>query len=201
MSPLAHCLWLCLTPARRIGDNFELCYNSRMEQNIVIYIGIWKTLGIIATIIGGVAWGAWYASSRLTRVETKVDGFETRLTSLEGRLDNAFASGSPVSLLPKGEIIIKESGLKKYIEDNKEKLLSQCEKDDNMKNPYDIQETSFKFFDQYNFGEFEKNLKDSAYKHGIGMEVMRRIAGIYLRDICLKKHGFTPQDLDKPKTN
>lgn len=172
-----------------------------METNLIIYIGIYKTLGIIATIIGGVGWGAWYSATRLTRVETKVDGFDNRLTNLEGRLDNAFASRSPVALLPKGQIILEDSGLKKYIDDKKEELLAQCRSKNEMTNPYDIQDVAFKFFDQINFEEFESSLKNSAFKHGVSMDTVRRIGGIYFRDICLTAHNFKPEDLDKPKTS
>jgi len=95
-----------------------------MEQDIVIIIGMYKSLGIIGTIIAG----AWYISHRLTKVETNVSGFDKRLTSLEGRLDNAFSGSSPLSLLPKGEAILEESGLKKHIEDNKDQFIEHCGK-------------------------------------------------------------------------
>ncbi len=166
-----------------------------MEQNIVIYIGIWKALGLVA----GVVVGAWYAGSRFTKVETKVEGFETRLTGLEGRLDKAFASSSPVALLPKGQVMLEDSGLKKYVDDRKEELLSMCRNKNEMKNAYDIQEAAFQFFDQFNFGDFENELKKSAYRHGVSIETIRRVAGIYFRDICLAAHNFKPEDLDQPK--
>src|SRR5271154_1617446 len=110
-----------------------------MEQNIVIYIGIYKTGGIIATII----LGAWYASHRLTKVETKVDGFDTRLTTLEGRVDRLFEGQSPIALLSKGAKILEESGLKQWIENNKADLTKQCEAKQSMENPYDIQTAAF----------------------------------------------------------
>ncbi len=167
-----------------------------MEQNIVIYIGIYKALGLIGTII----LGAWYASSRLTRVETKVDTFETRFTNLEGRMDLSFGNKSPIALLAKGQTILEDSGLKKYIDDKKDNLLTQCRSKNTMTNQYDIQNSSFKFFDELNFGDFEVDLKTSAYKYGVSMDTIRRIGGIYFRDICLKEAGFDPKDLDKPKT-
>ena len=170
-----------------------------MEQDLVVYIGIYKALGIIATVIGGVAWGAWYAASRLTRVETKVDGFENRLTNLEGRLDSAFASKSHINLLPKGQSILDDSGLKKYIDEKTNEFLEQCKSKHAMDNPYDIQEASFKFFDQLEFGDFEVLLKKSAFSHGVSMDTVRRIGGIYFRDICLANSGFKPEDIDKHK--
>jgi hypothetical protein len=166
-----------------------------MEQNLVIYIGIWKALGIIGAIVTGV----WITSKKLSRVETKVDMFETRMTNMEGRLDSAFASASPVKLLPKGETVLNSSGLKKYIDDKKNELLSQCKSKNEMKNQYDIQEATFKLFDQLDFGDFENILKETSYKYGMSIETIRRIGGIYFRDICLEENGFKPEDLDKPK--
>jgi hypothetical protein len=66
-----------------------------MEQNIIIYIGIWKALSLIAAVVAG----TWYAAYRLGRVETTAEGFDDRLKALEGRLDNAFAA-APISNAP-----------------------------------------------------------------------------------------------------
>lgn len=169
-----------------------------METTLVINIGIYKTLTLLASLI----LGAWYLSHRLTKIETKVDGFENRLTNLSGRMDKAFDSGSPITLLPKGKIILEDSGMKKYIDDHKDELLAQCKTKSSMSTPYDIQEASFKVFDELNFGnEFETMLKSSAFKHGVNMDTIRRVGGIYFRDICLNTSGFKLEDLDKPKTN
>lgn len=54
-----------------------------METDIIINIGIYKTLGLICTLIAG----AWYASHRFTKVEMEIRGFDKRLTWLEGRMD------------------------------------------------------------------------------------------------------------------
>lgn len=172
-----------------------------MEQNIVFYIGIYKFLGLIVTAIGGVAVSSWYIGSKLGGVGTKVDNFENRLTNLEGRLDLAFASSSPIALLAKGIIILEKSGLKKYIDDRKDELFAQCCSKNSMNNPYDIQEVAFKFLDQLSFGDFEPMLKAAAFKHGVSIDTIRRIGGIYFRDICLAAKGFKPEDLDKPQSN
>ncbi|OHA23889.1 MAG: hypothetical protein A3B11_02005 [Candidatus Taylorbacteria bacterium RIFCSPLOWO2_01_FULL_44_26] len=165
-----------------------------METDIIINIGIYKTLGIISTLVVG----AWYASHRLTKVETEVNGFDKRLTGLEGRMDGAFSSASPIALLEKGKDILIGSGLKDYIDKNKDILISQCRSKNGMSNPYDIQTASFKFFDEMDFGDFDQKLKEAAYRYGIGMDVVRRIGGIYFRDICLNLYNFRPEDLDKP---
>ncbi len=167
-------------------------------ENLVINIGVGESLTIIFSGIGLLVSGAWFLSSRLTRVETKVDGFDTRLTNFEGRFDNAFGSASPISLKPTGAKALEESGLKKWIDDNKERLVLDCENKNNLKNQYNIQECAFKFFDSVDFGDFNEKLKKSAFLYGWSIEIMRRIGGIYFRDILLKKNGFTPKDLDKP---
>ena len=168
-----------------------------METDITINIGAYKALGIIGTLIAG----AWYASHRLTKVETEVSGFDRRLTGLEGRMDGAFSSASPVALLEKGKDVLVGSGLKAYIDSHRDILMSQCRLKNGMDNPYDIQTASFKFFDELNFGDFDSKLKEAAYKYGIGMDVIRRIGGIYFRDLCLEKSNFKPEDLDTPKGN
>jgi hypothetical protein len=169
------------------------------ETNIVINVGIGKLLAIIVSVCGTLIGGSWYISSKLTKVETKVGDFESRLTTLTGRFDLAYSSSSPISLKPKGNEFLENSGLKKYIEDKKDWLLSQCQSEHSMSNQYDIQESAFRFFDNLDFGDFETTLKDFAYKYGWSMETVRRIGGIYFRDICLIKKGLKPEDLDKPK--
>jgi hypothetical protein len=57
-----------------------------VEQNIVIYIGIWNALGIIATVV----LGAWYAAYRLGRVETQLTDLESYLSRLTGRVDQLY---------------------------------------------------------------------------------------------------------------
>ena len=174
-----------------------------MVQDIVIYIGIYKLLTLLAALIAG----AWYLSHRLTKVETKVEDFgvtiqrfDGRLINLSGRLDKAFSSGSPIRLLPKGITILEDSGLKKFIDEKKDELLSACKQRSLMTNPYDIQQGAFKFFDEFKFDkEIEEQLKLSAYKHGVNIDTIKRIAGIYFRDICLNNSGFKIEDLNSSK--
>ena len=165
-----------------------------IETTFIFNIGMYQLLGIVASIVIG----AWYLSGRLARVETKVEGFDTRLTNFEGRLDNAFGSASPISLKPTGIKALEESGLKNWIDNKREKLVSECETKNIVKNQYDIQECAFKFFDSLDFGDFNDKIKQSAFQYGWSVETIRRIGGIYFRDILLEKHNFKPEDLDKP---
>lgn len=165
-----------------------------MEESVFnITIGVYKALGIVATIVAG----TWYLSSRLTKVETKVENFDKRLTNIEGRMDSAFGSASPVSLRPAGIKAIENSGLKDWINKNKDQLMKECELKNKFKNQYDIQECAFRFFDDIDFGDFETQVKKSAFSYGWSEQVMRRIGGIYFRDILLEKYDFKPEDLDK----
>jgi hypothetical protein len=65
-----------------------------METTLIINIGIYKTLSLIAALVVG----AWYASHRLTKVETEVEGFNKRLTGLEGRIDLCLEKAKSLSL-------------------------------------------------------------------------------------------------------
>ena len=56
---------------------------------------------IVGVVIGSVAVGARRTASILAQVETEIARFETRLTSLDGRLDKAFGSSSPLAPYPK----------------------------------------------------------------------------------------------------
>ena len=143
-------------------------------------------LGIIGTLIGL----AWYASARLTRVETKIEGLETRFSILEGRGRDFFKYDSPISLTAEGEALLAESGLKKYIEDHKEEFFSQCAAENEISTAYDIQDAAFQFFDELEFEpHFEVKLKEFAYGEGLELAVLRRVGAIYLRNLLLEKMG------------
>ena len=59
-----------------------------MEQNIVINIGVWNALSIIASVV----LGTWYAAYRLGRVETKLTTLENNVSRLTGRVDNLYGN-------------------------------------------------------------------------------------------------------------
>ena len=161
-----------------------------MESQFIIYIGIYKLLGLIAVVISG----AWYLAYRLGKVEAKidgvgvrVDGLESRVNTMEGRLDSAFTGRSPIALLEKGKLILAGSGLKDYIDSNKTALLERCQIKNSTSNPYDVQDAAFKFFDHVDLpANFEDRLKTFAYGHGVSIEMVRRVGGIYFRDLCLE---------------
>jgi hypothetical protein len=164
------------------------------EMNLIINIGIYKTLGLVAVVVAG----SWYLSHRLTKTDTKVDNVEKQITNLTGRVDKVVGSSSPISLLEKGKVILEDSGLKNFIDNKKEELMKNCQDKKKIKTSYDAQEISFSFFDDYKFEKsFEDKLKQSAYKNGVSMNMIRRIAGIYFRDICLDYHNLKIDDIGK----
>jgi hypothetical protein len=150
-------------------------------------------------LIGALILIAWKGGSYFSRMETSLTWIKESITKLEGRMDNAFGSASPVKLLPKGVDVLEKSGLKEFIDNNKENLTKKCASKNNLSNQYDIQEAAFDCFDTLDFGDFELKLKEASYNYGMSIETIRRIGGIYFRDILLSENKFTPEDLDKPK--
>lgn len=154
-------------------------------------------LGIVGTLI----LMAWYSSARFTALETSMEWVKEILKDLKTGADNAanpaFAAGSPVNLNSTGEIWIYESGLKDYINSNKDSFLKQCvEKKET--NPYEVQKHTFKIFDEIIFdAAFEDKLKKFAFEKGTTMSVVRRIGGIYLRNICLDSFGMNKDEIDR----
>lgn len=163
-----------------------------MEQTIVVNIDTWRLLTILSAIV---AW-TWYTAYRLGKVETKVETLDAGVAALRGRVDDLYAGRSPARLLFRGAKILEESGLRRWIDENRAALLGQCRKRSAMENPYDIQAAVFAFFDKITFPpSMEENLKTCAFRNGIEMNNLRRIGGIYFRDLCLDNAGFELQDL------
>ncbi len=175
--------------------------------NNVIQIGATEAfLTVAAFLIGvGIAWGN--LKTLVTGMKEALDNdikpglkdIRERFSALEGRLSNVAGNSSPIRLKPKGETILEKSGLKKYIDDNSSELLKQCRSISQMNTPYDIQNAAFNFFDEIKFEkDFEDKLKTTAFEEGVSLEVVRRVGGIYFRDICLRELGHKVEDLDAP---
>lgn len=121
-----------------------------------------------------------------------------RFATLEGKTANLFAQKSPISLTQKGQKILKQSGIKEYIDNNQDILLPECHNAGNMETPYDIQQSVFDMFDNYEFPQKTDNqLKSYAFDNGLSMDMIRRVGAIYFRDLCLVVRGFKASDLDK----
>lgn len=173
--------------------------------NIVIDSGAMATiiigfLAIAAGIFGGLLKISSNAGSRFTALETNMQWVKETLQELKTASDNernpAYASQSPVNLNAKGEEWLRASGLKEYLDQNKAKFLTICESK-RTSNPYDIQQHIFSYFDNVEFEEnLDKSLKEFAFEKGTTMNIMRRVAAIYFRNICLDEFGMEKADID-----
>lgn len=186
--------------------------NTSIQQVVqpappVIQIGQMEALiAIVVFLVGlGISWGTLkskiehISSSIKDKIEPDLKNVRERFAALEGSLGKTFAGASPIKLLAKGEEILNHGGIKNYIDSNKIGLLSEFKLVCEMKNQYDIQEQAFVFFDKKDFGVFEETFKKVAFDYGMSIDTIKRIGGIYFRDICLSEAGFKPEDLDKPK--
>jgi hypothetical protein len=120
-----------------------------------------------------------------------------RMAALEGRASGLFHSHSPIHLTSKGTDVLEGSGLKKYIDTNKDMLVGACAELGNFETPYDVQQSAFDFMEEYPFPEeVENSMKEYAFNQGTSLEAVRRIAAIYFRDLCLESQGFHVEDLN-----
>ncbi len=170
--------------------------NEVVRYMLNITIGWEWALGIFGALI----LIAWKGSARFTALETSMDWVKDTLKDLKTGADNAanpaFAAHSPVNLNATGEVWILESGLKNYIDTNRDLLLKQCVEKKGT-NPYEVQKQTFKLFDEIEFDPiFEDKLKKFAFDKGTTMSVIRRIGGIYLRNICLEDFGMNKDEID-----
>ena len=132
---------------------------------------------------------AYYANGRLTRIETNFDWLSDTLRDLTIRVENvsakAFEIGSPISLSSTGEQLLRDSGLKSYIDHRREELTSLVR----ARSPFDlytVQESAFRLFDRLSLDNpFARHLNKFAYRNGTSTDLLRRVGAIYLRDVAI----------------
>jgi hypothetical protein len=173
-------------------------------EEFVIRINWVYFLGILGSLIAV----AWYSSSRFSTIETDIRWLKKLVSEVKKKVDDikiesenentkAFASSSPVKLTPRGDELLKDSGLKEYIDNHRHELTTHC-KSKKCANAYEVQECVFSYFESMKFeGKFDTRLKDFAYKQGLSMDIMRRIGAIYGRDVCLDEFNMDAKDIDK----
>jgi hypothetical protein len=152
---------------------------------LTIYISWEYFLGIIGTLIAL----AYYANGRLTRIETNFDWLADSLRDLTIKTENAsaraFEIGSPISLTATGEQLLRDSGLKSYIDHHRDELTASVR----ARAPFDlytVQESSFRLLDHMPLNDlFARHLNKFAYRHGMSIALLRRVGAIYLRDIAI----------------
>lgn len=132
-----------------------------------------------------------------TNIRPDLKDVRERLATWEGKNAGLYQSQSPISLTKEGKRYLQESGLLAFIDENQDDLMLQCDHDRTMQTPYDVQQISFEFFDELDLpDEVEQEVKTYAYNHGVSMDSMRRIGGIYFRDLCLEAHRLNPNEID-----
>ena len=142
-------------------------------------------LGIFGTLIAL----AYYANGRLTRLETNFDWLADAVRDLTIKIENvsakAFDVGSPISLTATGEQLLRDSGLKSYIDRHRDELTPQLR----AIAPFDlytIQESTFRMFNRISLDDaFVRHLNKFAYRNGTSTDLLRRVGAIYLRDIAV----------------
>jgi hypothetical protein len=91
---------------------------------LTINIGWEYFLGIVGTFIAF----AYYANGRLTRIETNFDWLADSVRDLTIKAENvsarAFETDSPISLTATGEHLLRDSGLKSYIDHHRDELIA-----------------------------------------------------------------------------
>jgi hypothetical protein len=153
---------------------------------MVINIG-WEFFLIIMGTLLGIA---WYSGYRFSALETSVQWLKDTIRDLK-------VAHSPVNLNATGEFWLTDSGMKEYLDTNKDEMLKVCEEKRNT-NPYEVQNHIFKYFDTMDFKDnFEDKLKKFAFDKGITMSIIRRIGAIYFRNLCLNYFGMNTADIDK----
>ncbi len=167
-----------------------------MNSEILIQIDWPWALGIVGLLI----LLAWKGSSRFTKIETDVDWLKDKINDIKASIDNtkidAFRNASPVALTEIGTNFLDKSGMKDYIDNNKETLVNVCNEVRNT-NAYEVQKHIFKYFDNVEFDvDHDKQIKNFAYNKGISTDILRRAGAIYFRDVCLKEFDMKAEDID-----
>ena len=166
-------------------------------SSLTITIGWEYFLGIMVALIVV----AWYSNGRFTALETSMEWVKELLKEVKLASDNAatpaFAAQSPVNLNALGDTFLLQSGLKEYIDKNKDFFLDEC-RTKGSANPYEVQQYSFKLMDEYKFDEaFYDRIKKFAFDKGTTPAILRRVGGIYLRNVCLDSLGMERDDIDQ----
>src|SRR5205807_7055948 len=101
------------------------CQATIIRDMLTIIIGWEFFLGILGTLIAL----AYYSNGRLTRMETNFDWLADAVRDLTVKLENlsakAFDVGSTISLTASGEQLLRDSGLKSYIDRHRDELTTQ----------------------------------------------------------------------------
>lgn len=104
-------------------------------------------------------------------------------------------SGSPLKLTKYGAQLIKDSGLEKILNDNKETLCDQLKA--RLKEgytEYDVQENARNILVGLKDDSIMKPVKEYVYNHPMDITIILRAGGLWLRDDFLKKPRETADE-------
>lgn len=155
---------------------------------LTINIGWEYFLGIIGTLLAL----AYYTNGRFTRIETNFEWLADAVRDLTIKAENisarAIDNHSPVSLTDTGEQLLRDSGLKSYIDRHREELTGELQAMAPL-DLYTVQENTFRLLHRIPFeAAFSRQLNKFAFRTGTSLELLRRVGAIYLRDLTIAPH-------------
>ena len=151
-------------------------------DGLTIYINWEYLLGVVGTLVAL----AYYANGRLTKIETSVEWLIETVRGLKIGSENAssrlFKAGSPISLTPAGQRILRLSGMKSYIDAHADQLLKHLPAN-RPSDTYEAQSRVFHLFATIELdASFGRHLNEFAFANGVSIDLLRRVAAIYFRD-------------------
>jgi hypothetical protein len=152
-------------------------------DTLVINISWEFFLGVMGSLIAI----AYFTNGRFTGLETDVEWLKETISELLITAENVrtkvFKNGSPVSLTATGYHVLARSGLKSYVDTKRRTLLSALA--GTTSDPYELQRKAFRLLAELRLeSAVAHHLNNFAFANGISTVLLRRIAGIYLRDIA-----------------
>lgn len=145
--------------------------------------------GYFLGIMGSLIAIAYHAQGRFTALETDVTWLKDTISELTIRAENVraklFRSSSPVFLTQAGHTALRGSGLKSFIDNNRNALLQRVYRAGS--DPYELQRNAFRFLAELPLEEsVAHRLNEFAFANDVTTDLLRRVGAIYLRDIAAR---------------
>ena len=172
------------------------------KKNILQTVGNWIStllLGDTKIKIGEMGTDIDNIKEDIREIKPDLKDVRERVATIEGKLSPVTVGASPIRLNDLGKKILEESGIKNFVIEKKDGLLTQFkqERTGQPTSAYDIQEWCFKTFDTLSKQpEFPEALKEYAFERGVSLSDICRVGAIYFRDIAIKEFGLKVEDLD-----
>lgn len=141
-------------------------------------------LGVMGALIAI----AYYTNGRFTALETDIGWLKEIVSELAIQAENVtaklFKSGSPVSLTSAGYHALQRSGLRSYVDANRQTLLADLNAA-KTSDLYDIEHRAFALLAELPLGGVVgRHLNKFAFDRGLSTTILRRAAAIYLRGLA-----------------